>query len=98
MKKMILILILILIMLCFISNGYADIETEPNNTMDTSDKLVSGNPMTGQLSSETDEDWFNYSVTAPDIINIQFTTEYCTKYSCSYYSIIKFFADKCTTN
>ena len=34
--------------------------------------------MTGQLSSQTDEDWFNFSVTAPDIINISFTQSRCT--------------------
>ena len=39
-------------------------EMESNNSLSTADTLVSGSEMTGQLSIETDIDYFSIAATA----------------------------------
>lgn len=83
-KKMIFIVVLLLIS---VSNVYADAETEPNNTKETSDVLTSGTTMSGQLMSVEDEDWFSITTTGPDTINIDFKNSYTSTSSDDYWYI-----------
>ena len=50
-------------------------ETEPNNDMEHAGSLASGGSITGQLSPESDEDWFSVSTSGADIINVNFQTD-----------------------
>ena len=54
------------------SSTAQSLETEPNNDMDHADSLVSGESIIGQLSSESDEDWFSITTSGAAVINASF--------------------------
>mgnify|MGYP006277951071 FL=1 len=57
----------------FAQSGLAQqFETEPNNSESFADAVVPGTPLTGQLSSEGDQDWFSFAATSPSTITINF--------------------------
>jgi len=56
--------------------GYADVETEPNNNMETADALSSGISMKAHIMSKTDEDWYSITVTGPDAFEVKFYSKY----------------------
>ena len=66
----------LLIMTIFVSGicQAASYESEPNNDKNTSDVLVSGVPLIGQLMQHTDEDWYSISSEGNDLITVHFQT------------------------
>jgi len=78
---------LFLMIILFSVNSYADVETEPNSTMETADSLISGTSMKAHIMSETDEDWYSITVTGPDVFEVNFFSEYYEIYvtSTKYY-------------
>ena len=48
------------------------VETENNNSSSSADALVSGTAIKGQLSSETDIDYFSFAATAAGSVSINF--------------------------
>ena len=61
-------------------------ETESNNSLSTADTLVSGSEMTGQLSSETDIDYFSIAATAAGSVSISFDPTVNSSYT-EYYTV-----------
>lgn len=59
----------------FSLNVFADIETEGNNTPETSDPLTDNMPMTGQLSSLKDNDWFLFRTASSGKLELSFEHE-----------------------
>lgn len=53
--------------------AHAGFEYEPNNTIATANSLSFDTQVNGQLSSATDKDYYAITLTAPTVINIQFT-------------------------
>ena len=48
----------------------AGYESEPNDTLDASDPIISGSPMRGQLSSDSDVDWYVLTVGKPGVLSL----------------------------
>ena len=48
------------------------VEIESNNTKATANPIIPGQGMTGQLASESDEDWFGFSASSSTIIRVMF--------------------------
>ena len=64
---------LILLLLALLP-GWADaaVEIEPNNTAQQANVLTMNVPMQGQLSSDSDQDWFLLSVSGATAVSIFF--------------------------
>jgi len=72
MKKLFFLMVLFFALIS-ISNSYAELyETEPNNEKSAADAITVGEPITSQLSSKTDQDWFYICTTGADVINVDF--------------------------
>lgn len=50
----------------------AAFEVEPNNMASTANSIVPGVPMSGQLASTSDEDWFGFSVSSKTTVRVTF--------------------------
>ena len=50
----------------------ASVEIEPNNSAAIANAIVPGEGMSGQVASESDQDWFGFSVTGPQTVTIHF--------------------------
>ena len=61
-------------------------ETEDNNSRDTADAVVSGAEIKGQLSSETDIDYYSLAATAAGTISINFDPTVNSSYT-EYYTV-----------
>lgn len=65
----------------FISTVQADVETEPNNSIEAADVLTVSTSMEGQMMSEQDEDWFYMEISSADTLDVVFSgCDYC--YDC----------------
>ena len=67
----------------------ANIETEDNNSRDTADAVVSGSEIKGQLSSETDIDYYSLAATAAGTISINFDPHYQQQHKRILYSFFE---------
>ena len=61
-------------------------ETENNDTFATADDLSAGTQIQGQLSSSSDVDWFQYTVTGAASLNLAFDLPSNSSYT-DYFSI-----------
>ena len=48
------------------------LETEPNNSSSTADSIVPEDGMVGQLLSESDQDWFGFSMRSAGAVQLTF--------------------------
>ncbi|QAU35559.1 pre-peptidase C-terminal domain-containing protein [Janthinobacterium sp. 17J80-10] len=62
------------------AGGQAAYESELNNSRETADQVQQGSPISGQLSSEADTDWFALSVAAPGVLQLTFDSPVSSPY------------------
>jgi hypothetical protein len=60
-----------------------DAETESNDTKDTADSITFGAPFTGQIASETDQDWFMLNNDMPRTVSVDFSIPSLAGYTTS---------------
>jgi small basic protein len=69
-----------------VSSQTGTVETESNDTFATADDLTEGIEIQGQLSSSSDVDWFQYTVTGAASLNLAFDLPSDSSYT-DYFSI-----------
>jgi len=55
-------------------------EVEPNDTAATANPIVPEDPMTGQLASASDQDWFGFTTAGPTTLTVTFTSPFSSNY------------------
>ncbi|MCX6912811.1 MAG: hypothetical protein NT167_07175, partial [Verrucomicrobia bacterium] len=64
------------ILVLIAASAYAATEIEPNDSAATANPIVPGDPMTGQLASASDQDWFGFTTAGPTTLTVTFTSAY----------------------